>query len=402
MMSASHSNSGWFLEGFVDDARVARRFVLRTFPVRIGRSPDADISLPVAQVSGWHAEIALRDGELWLSDLDSSNGTFVNRQPVDHPVALRHGDVVNFGPVELLAACDNAQEEQLKTCIMSAAPLSMASGTLGAAQALRELIAASQVAAVFQPIVAIDGSAHHAFELLGRGASDELPKSPGALFRIAEQAGLAAALSRTFRDVGVSAAAGIPGAPRIYINIHPEELAAGDLHGELAALRSRFPKLPVTVEVHESTVTDPATLAELRAMLQDFDIDLAYDDFGAGQARLLELADCPPDCLKFDMSLIRDIDTAPEQRQRMVETLVQMATDMGVVCLAEGIERQGELDACRAMGFELAQGYFIARPAAADAWQAGGCSLPGVGETCEDGDEDRTVVEPRRVERATV
>ena len=83
----------------------------------------------------------------------------------------------------------------------------------------------------------------------------------------------------------------------------------------------------------------------------------------------MELADCPPDCLKFDMSLIRDLDKAPDSRQKMVETLVRLAKDTGAMCLAEGVERAAELSVCREMGFDCGQGYFIARPAPASTWQ---------------------------------
>lgn len=53
-------------------------------------------------------------------------------------------------------------------------------------------------------------------------------------------------------------------------------------------------------------------------MLRTSGVKLVYDDFGAGQARVLELAEAPSDVLKFDMSLIRDIDSAPPPRQRLV------------------------------------------------------------------------------------
>ncbi len=59
----------------------------------------------------------------------------------------------------------------------------------------------------------------------------------------------------------------------------------------------------------------------LRAQLRDLNIGVAYDDFGAGQTRLSELVEAPPDYLKFDMSMIRRIDQAPTERQRMLGSL---------------------------------------------------------------------------------
>ena len=86
------------------------------------------------------------------------------------------------------------------------------------------------------------------------------------------------------------------------------------------------------------------------------------DSFGAGQARLLELAEYPPDFLKFDMSLVRGIDVAPESRQRMLTSLVSVARDMLVYTVAEGVETAEEADVCMRIGFTHAQGYFFGRP----------------------------------------
>lgn len=60
-------------------------------------------------------------------------------------------------------------------------------------------------------------------------------------------------------------------------------------------MRRQHPALPVAIGVHETTVTDPRSMRELRAALATLDIRLAFDDFGAGQSRLLELAESPPD-----------------------------------------------------------------------------------------------------------
>ncbi len=76
-----------------------------------------------------------------------------------------------------------------------------------------------------------------------------------------------------------------------------------------------------------------------------------------------ELVEAPPDFLKFDISLIRDIDKATPERQRMLASLVSLVKDLGIRPLAEGIETPGEADTCRSMGFTSAQGYHFGRPA---------------------------------------
>ena len=97
-------------------------------------------------------------------------------------------------------------------------------------------------------------------------------------------------------------------------------------------------------------------------------IELAYDDFGAGQGRLVELVEVPPNVIKFDMSLIRGIDRAPVVRQKMLETLVSMVNDLGIACLAKGLETADELRICRELGFGYGQGHFIGLPAPIHSW----------------------------------
>ena len=70
----------------------------------------------------------------------------------------------------------------------------------------------------------------------------------------------------------------------------------------------------------------------------------------------------PPEILKFDISLIRDIHQSSHKHITMVQTLVSMVRDFGISPLAEGIEKDAEAEICREIGFELAQGYHFGRP----------------------------------------
>ena len=100
-----------------------------------------------------------------------------------------------------------------------------------------------------------------------------------------------------------------------------------------------------------------------RSRLDDLDIRLAFDDFGAGQARLVELTETSPDNVKYDIELIRGLDKATPRRLRTLSTLVRMVRDLGIATLAEGTETLGEAEARREIGFELAQGIHFGRPA---------------------------------------
>ena len=66
----------------------------------------------------------------------------------------------------------------------------------------------------------------------------------------------------------------------------------------------------MTIEIHEAAATDLPPLVEFGKLLHDLDMQLAFDDFGSGHARLLELTETSPDYVKFDIALIRGIDHA--------------------------------------------------------------------------------------------
>jgi EAL domain-containing protein (putative c-di-GMP-specific phosphodiesterase class I) len=214
----------------------------------------------------------------------------------------------------------------------------------------------------FQPIVALADRSTVGYEMLARGGLPTL-ESPGAMFQAAQRLGQEVALSILLRREGVLAGQRLPGQPRLYLNTHPAELRSSELLPSLEEIRQLAPRQPLTIEVHEAAVAEVRELLELRAACRDLGMQLAYDDFGAGQARLDELARVAPDCVKFDMRLIRDLDQAPAERRIVTERLVALVRELGSVPLAEGVESQAEAEACAQIGFELAQGYYFGRPA---------------------------------------
>lgn len=131
----------------------------------------------------------------------------------------------------------------------------------------------------------------------------------------------------------------------------------------MAQVRQLSRDAKIILEIHEAAITDPAEMRTLRAQLRELNIGVAYDDFGAGQTRLSELVEAPPDYLKFDISMIRRIDQAPSERQRMVASLVKMVRELGIAPLAEGIETEAEAITCRELGFSTAQGFYFGAPA---------------------------------------
>jgi EAL domain-containing protein (putative c-di-GMP-specific phosphodiesterase class I) len=348
--------SRWNLSGQITESGAVCQIPIACSPFLVGRQSGSSLSLPCQSVSKIHAELRLIGNDLRVCDLSSTNGTFVNGIKIAHEVVVRAGDLLQFGNVifQVLGG-DRSIDADTRTIQTDA------SETALAMVQFEKLMNSRAVVPFFQPIVTIGSHKSTACEVLGRSRLFGV-RTPHAMFHAAGRLHQEAQLSRLLRAVGAQIGAALPDKPNLFLNTHPSELQTPELIQSLRELRDDFPDLHMTLEIHEAAVTEINAIRELRAILKDLDIGLAYDDFGAGQSRLFELADVVPDCLKFDMEFIRSIDLAPADRLKVISTLVRMASELGTTPLAEGIETEGEAKACQELGFVLAQGYYFGRP----------------------------------------
>ncbi len=361
---------GWFIEGFVGEGGRLVRVPLRGFPFVIGREPGLALTIPDRSVSTRHAEITLRDGRLWLRDLGSTNGTWHNRRPVRRPVALSDGDVLHFARTEFRVAREAVATSAESTAAFLIHTLDLPGRFPPDATAFRAMLEGRRLAVYFQPIVPLDPSgaagAPTAYEALARAEVAGLPTRPDQLLAMAASLSAEAALSRLMRERAAEEARKLPGRPRVFVNTHPAETRDAELIDSLESIRLRFPELRVVLEIHETYVTDVAHMKALSRTLADLGVELAYDDFGAGQGRLVELVEAPPAWLKFDRGLVAGLPEAPPAKVRMVGTLVEMVRGFGIAPLAEGIETPEEARLCAELGFTHAQGFLFGHPAPAE------------------------------------
>jgi EAL domain-containing protein (putative c-di-GMP-specific phosphodiesterase class I) len=352
---AASDQRQWFLSGQIIDGAPMQVVPIHCTPFRIGRRRDLALPIPRSSVSSLHAEINIRDGDPYVSDVGSRNGTFVNGQAILGELPLEAGDLLQLAEVTLrvdyhLKGCGSVTA--IENCYDQAMVLSR----------FDDMLTDRAVTSFLQPIVPMQGGRPEGFELLGRGRLFGL-KTPAQMFKAASRLNRECELSVVLRDEGLKKAESLPAGVRLYVNTHPLELIdLRRLFQSLENLRRRHPDRPLTVEIHERAVISSAAMRDFRRALADLDMELAYDDFGEGQARIAVLAAVPPSVLKFDITLIRDIHTAGAYRQRLLENLVRMAHDAGIRALAEGIEVEEEAKVCRQIGFDLAQGFLFGKP----------------------------------------
>ena len=353
--TATQKPRDWYLYGSIADGQDFQEIQINRSGFRIGRRFGCDLQLMWATVSGSHAEFITRpDDELILRDLGSTNGTFVNGERITGEVLLQEDDIVQLGASEFRVLTRNSSATQIdETKDFNFLPSQLV--------ALEDLINGTGLIPHYQPVLKLADRSVIGYEVLARSDNPEL-STPQQMFGLAEKLGLSDALSTACRTAGLHHAQNLPAKQILFLNTHPAELKQDELLTSLEVLRNSAPDQAIMLEIHEAAVTDLAAMAVVQARLNDLQISLAYDDFGSGQARILDLIEVPPEILKFDISLIRDIHQSSQKHVTMVQTLVSMVRDFGISPLAEGIEKDAEAETCREIGFELAQGFHFGRP----------------------------------------
>ncbi len=229
-----------------------------------------------------------------------------------------------------------------------------------------------QLLAYFQPEIELSSGRVVAAESLVRWEHPELGTLPPALFTpLAENLGLTGELTRLMLRASLAqhriwATAGwvVP----VSVNVGPDSVTDPSFPaviGEL--LRSeRVAGRMLTLEVSEQTGTAVAS-SSFFAQLAELGVRVALDDFGTGFASLESLGGWPVDELKLDMSLVRPIASNSSFRT-IVRTTIDLAHQLGVKVVAEGVESEAVRSELQALGCDIAQGFLLGRPMAAEAF----------------------------------
>ncbi len=220
----------------------------------------------------------------------------------------------------------------------------------------------------YQPVVdMVDGSLQ-GVEALIRGLTESGDLIPPLEFiPLAEEIGLIEPIGdwvmnemcrqlRAWNDAGINLTVGF--------NVSPRQLwSAKFLEKLLGRVRDmQLDPHQVVVEITESTaMTDPERTREILQTLHDAGFLIAIDDFGTGYSSLARLKDLPIDILKIDRSFVSDAHMNHDAGT-MVQAMVQLAKNLGMTPLAEGVETVEELAFLRALNCPLGQGYLFSRP----------------------------------------
>lgn len=232
--------------------------------------------------------------------------------------------------------------------------------------------AAEFLTTAFQPIFDISDLTCVGFEALARLPEME---SPAGWFSEAYELGLGFEVEMLAVRRAVESAP--PGAV-IAVNCGPMSLQSRELDELIRSDGVDASRLILELTEH-AVVDDYPSLTSALAGLRERGARVAIDDTGSGFASLRHVLALKPDIVKLDRSLIADIDR-DTSCQELVRSLANFSQETGVVLVAEGVERAEELELCRDLGVDWAQGYLLGRPQpamAASTVTAGAVGQPG-------------------------
>ncbi|GGA69223.1 hypothetical protein GCM10011369_08590 [Neiella marina] len=150
----------------------------------------------------------------------------------------------------------------------------------------------------------------------------------------------------------------------VAINISPRQFLQSDFTARVEQLLNQYqvPPSAIELEITESTIMDNEQTGILVLnQLKSLGVSLAIDDFGTGYSSLAYLKQFPVDKLKIDRSFVRNIEHNLDD-QAIVLSLCQMAKNLKLSVLAEGIETEPQLDILAQYDCDAIQGYWFSRP----------------------------------------
>ena len=282
---------------------------------------------------------------------------------------------------DVLRDADTAMYEAKQRCkghyvVFDAAMSRRVRRRLQLEQELRGAIDHEQLRLEYQPIVNVSSGGLASMEALARWEHPSLgPIAPDEFIPIAEECGAIIPLGdwvfqtactqlRSWWDTY-----GRESVPSININLSRQQLLVPDLPARLdaAARKAGVEPSAIMLEITESIlVRDATTISGLLKELREIGFGIALDDFGVGYSSLSCLYEMPCDVLKIDRSLVAHLGQG-SFHEASLQAITTLAAALGFQVVAEGVETETQLQILRRHGCDMVQGYWLGRPAPAEA-----------------------------------
>jgi diguanylate cyclase (GGDEF)-like protein/PAS domain S-box-containing protein len=305
---------------------------------------------------------------------------------LDEPVTAPDGGQVHLGAAAGLALAEpGTTAEQLLTNAdlamydvqrrtgrgvqgFDATLAQQATARLGTERDLRAADLDRDLRAHYQPVVHLATGRVSAAEALLRWQHPTRGLVPPGLFiPVAEETGLIDRLGLWVLDHACrQQVAWADHDVTVEVNLSPRQLFDPELPRRVADVLTRTGARAdrLMLEVTESALIDDRVARSALAALEDLGVGLALDDFGTGFSSLTSLRRYPFDTVKIDRSFVAEITGNPRDRS-IVRNIINLAHDLGMKIVAEGVETAEQLSVLTDIGADAAQGYHLGRPAPA-------------------------------------
>ncbi|WP_414594619.1 EAL domain-containing protein, partial [Ancylobacter sp. G4_0304] len=242
---------------------------------------------------------------------------------------------------------------------------------------LRQALERGEINVAYQPIVDLQTRAIAGFEALARWQHPTLGTlGPDDFIGIAEDTGLIVDLGLFMLDTAARQLGiwqrGMRGEPVFMcVNVSSRQMLRHDLLQDIKAVLARNVVAPGTLklELTESlAMENPEYAAQILMRMRELGAGLALDDFGTGYSSMAYLQRFPFDTIKIDRTFVKALGRNGNKAQRpiILRTIVNMAHDLGMDIVAEGIEAEPAAVALGKIGCRYGQGYLFGEPMSAE------------------------------------
>lgn len=164
----------------------------------------------------------------------------------------------------------------------------------------------------------------------------------------------------------------LPSLNRVAINVSPSLFSKAEntfLKYLLTQMnKNQIDPKQLCLEITEDTLVDQNTLTFLEDSIKH-GFEVAIDDFGTGYSSMHYIANYPFTILKIDKAFIEELEANAKQ-QAVVQAIIQLAKQLNVQVVAEGVEKRGQLKILQKMGVDAVQGYYFSKPQFVSEWNS--------------------------------
>ncbi len=240
-------------------------------------------------------------------------------------------------------------------------------------QALRAAVEGDELALHYQPQVDLKTGRLVGLEGLLRWNYEGKAIEPTLFVPMLEDAGLIIRAGRWVLETGcrhrVSWDGLVPEDCVIALNVSPRQFSDKHLADAVRAALEANQLAPERLELELTESMLMADTDQTMSMLRELTamgVRIAVDDFGTGYSSLAYLRRFPIDALKIDKQFVHNLDS-PEQDGAIATSIIQLAHNLGMTVIAEGVENLAQVRRLAQLGCDIGQGYYFSRPIPPDA-----------------------------------